>query len=599
MAKITLADVSNLIDATTAKTTINNNSALIETAIENTFFRDGTSPNQMEANMDMNSFHVLNLPQPATNNEPLRLSDLNSFIGGGTVTNIPAGGLTANILSKASNADYDVHWSTLGSSLLAGTNISITGTNVATISTVGVMTLAGTETVTGAKTFANNGGLRVAGSSTGVTFFASANAGASNFTLTLPALTDNLVSRTSTDTLTNKTLTSPVLTTPSLGVATATSINKVTITAPATSATLTLIDGTVITGPSATGTLAALNGTNSWAGANTFVNGGGLRVLGSSTGSTFISSANAGASNFTLTLPAVTDTVATLGGNQSWTGANTFANSGGARIKGSSTGTNFLASANAGASDFTITFPATTGTVALTSGVVTSFNALTGAVTTNVTKQTFSATGTYTPTANMAHCIIECWGGGGGGGGAAGAGAANQGSAGGGGAGAYARLYTTAAAIGASKAVTIGALGTGGAAGNNAGAAGGSTSVGVLCIAPGGSGGAGAPASAGALGGTGGTGATGDIAGSGQNGFSAVGGAAFVTIGFSGGAGGSSGIGGGGASPNITGAGGFNGNAASGWGAGGSGGSSYNSATTASGGNGSQGFVVITEFINV
>lgn len=58
--------------------------------------------------------------------------------------------------------------------------------------------------------------------------------------------------------------TSPTLVTPVLGVATATSINKVTLTAPATSATLTLIDGTTLTGPSATGTIATLAGTETF-----------------------------------------------------------------------------------------------------------------------------------------------------------------------------------------------------------------------------------------------------------------------------------------------------------------------------------------------
>lgn len=54
--------------------------------------------------------------------------------------------------------------------------------------------------------------------------------------------------------------TSPTLTTPNIGAATATSINKVTITAPATAATLTLINNTTITGPAATGTLARTSG---------------------------------------------------------------------------------------------------------------------------------------------------------------------------------------------------------------------------------------------------------------------------------------------------------------------------------------------------
>lgn len=68
-----------------------------------------------------------------------------------------------------------------------------------------------------------------------------------------------IVSADATQTLTAKTLTSPILTTPTLGVATATSINKLTITAPATSATLTIADGKTLT---ASNTLT-LTGTDS------------------------------------------------------------------------------------------------------------------------------------------------------------------------------------------------------------------------------------------------------------------------------------------------------------------------------------------------
>lgn len=56
----------------------------------------------------------------------------------------------------------------------------------------------------------------------------------------------NLVSVTNTGTGNNVLATSPTLTTPTLGVATATSINKVALTAPATSATLTLADGSTL-----------------------------------------------------------------------------------------------------------------------------------------------------------------------------------------------------------------------------------------------------------------------------------------------------------------------------------------------------------------
>lgn len=66
-------------------------------------------------------------------------------------------------------------------------------------------------------------------------------------TLTFPDATDTIVTLTATQTMTNKTLTSPVMTTPTLGVATASSINKVAITAPATAATLTIANNKTLT----------------------------------------------------------------------------------------------------------------------------------------------------------------------------------------------------------------------------------------------------------------------------------------------------------------------------------------------------------------
>lgn len=58
MAKLSLADVSNFNSSTAA--TINANWALIEAALELTLSRDGTSPNQLTADVDMNDNDVLN-----------------------------------------------------------------------------------------------------------------------------------------------------------------------------------------------------------------------------------------------------------------------------------------------------------------------------------------------------------------------------------------------------------------------------------------------------------------------------------------------------------------------------------------------------------
>ena len=109
--------------------------------------------------------------------------------------------------------------------------------------------------------------LTLNGSTSGVVSL-SAN-GVASGVLTLPSATDVLVGRATVDTLTNKTIDSndnsislggnaissatgsgalvfsdtPTLSTPNLGVASATSINNLAITAPATGATLTVADG--------------------------------------------------------------------------------------------------------------------------------------------------------------------------------------------------------------------------------------------------------------------------------------------------------------------------------------------------------------------
>lgn len=79
MAKLTTNDLVNLQNETTAVTTINNNFAAVETALENTLSRDGTSPNTMGANLDMNSNRITNLPAPIADTEPLRVKDLADY----------------------------------------------------------------------------------------------------------------------------------------------------------------------------------------------------------------------------------------------------------------------------------------------------------------------------------------------------------------------------------------------------------------------------------------------------------------------------------------------------------------------------------------
>lgn len=111
----------------------------------------------------------------------------------------------------------------------------------------------------------------------------SSSSGADEFVLVQSNLTKKI---TNTNLFTGVTLTSPTLVTPALGVATATSVNKVTITAPATSATLTIADGktltannsitfagtdaTTMTFPSTSASIARTDAAQTFAGTQTF-----------------------------------------------------------------------------------------------------------------------------------------------------------------------------------------------------------------------------------------------------------------------------------------------------------------------------------------
>lgn len=117
MTKITLSDLANLENQTTAVSAINANNAAIETAFDNTLSRDGTSPNQMSASLDMNSHRILNLPSPTSLYEPIRLLDVETINSSGiTVSPLPAGGLQGQHLIKNTDTNYDVSWAPPASS---------------------------------------------------------------------------------------------------------------------------------------------------------------------------------------------------------------------------------------------------------------------------------------------------------------------------------------------------------------------------------------------------------------------------------------------------------------------------------------------------
>ena len=80
--KVTLSNLASLTNETTALSTINSNFETVADAIDLLLSRDGTSPNSMEANLDMNSNRIQNLPEAVSDTEPVRLGDLNGLIAG-------------------------------------------------------------------------------------------------------------------------------------------------------------------------------------------------------------------------------------------------------------------------------------------------------------------------------------------------------------------------------------------------------------------------------------------------------------------------------------------------------------------------------------
>ncbi len=215
---------------------------------------------------------------------------------------------------------------------------------------------------------------------------------------------------------------------------------------------------------------------------------------------------------------------------------------------------------------------------------------------------TASGAGTYTPTTGMVYVHIRAQAAGAGGGGAETTTAGNISAGGAGGGGEYIEAIFTAAQIGASKAYSVGAKGTGGTAGANNGNDGGNTTFNTtFIIAVGGSHGNGGASTSGAvsqfltdpgIGGTGGSVATGTLIRQIAGGIGNV--AVGQTTQSRGGKGGSSGCGG---SGGATGAASAGGNAAANSGAGG-GGAATQATTQAAGGDGADGFLEFIEYVS-
>jgi hypothetical protein len=153
MSKLTLNDI---VSGYGTASLYNANNTLIEAALENTLSRDGTTPNTMGAALDMNSNKINNLEDGTLSTDAATVGQLNN-ITLVTGTTIPSQATNAN---KVLHTDGTVTgW--IQPQLVVGSNTPAGNIAATTIQTAineldtDKVGLAGTETITGAKTFSS------------------------------------------------------------------------------------------------------------------------------------------------------------------------------------------------------------------------------------------------------------------------------------------------------------------------------------------------------------------------------------------------------------------------------------------------------------
>jgi hypothetical protein len=127
MAKLTLTTIGSRYASVDA---LNANFDAIEAALENTLSLDGTSPNALGANLDMDSNFILNLPTPTNNTHAATKQYVDDSIGGSaTASDSAAAALASEIAAAASAA------AALASEVAAASSASTATTQASNAST--------------------------------------------------------------------------------------------------------------------------------------------------------------------------------------------------------------------------------------------------------------------------------------------------------------------------------------------------------------------------------------------------------------------------------------------------------------------------------
>lgn len=135
MSKFNPTPIANLQNENTVINSINNNFEEVESVIENLLSRDGTSPNEMNVDLDMNSNRILNLPEADSNTEPVRKLEFDATIANLTASGIqlPTSGIITydheNIITYTREIETDTNGITIidGDGVAGNPIISLTG----------------------------------------------------------------------------------------------------------------------------------------------------------------------------------------------------------------------------------------------------------------------------------------------------------------------------------------------------------------------------------------------------------------------------------------------------------------------------------------
>lgn len=147
MSKLTISTIASLTNEQSVISLLNDNFDSIEDFADNSLSRDGTSPNQMEAQLDMNSNRIINLAGGVDVNDAVTMAQLEAA-GTYTAGTAPS---TASYLTLGTSSLLDSE-----RVLTAGTNITLTDAGAGSTLTVSLpSTLSGNTTLTGTTTYSS------------------------------------------------------------------------------------------------------------------------------------------------------------------------------------------------------------------------------------------------------------------------------------------------------------------------------------------------------------------------------------------------------------------------------------------------------------